>query len=292
MRPGGRPGIGQVGRPARRRHTQGTDLCGSLLGRAGRTVVVDEDVDAASCESERKRTAHPDGATGHERVPAGEIHDTHPIAPSGRESGSLCTPKLSLRSVSRVDPKPGRWILPLVVAGILGFTYTFVNALTAADGDATVTTTLSATTTTSTTSTSVAPTTTTLPPELAAFIDAIAELSTEASAFAERATQLNEDWDARTIKFSEVRSGLGDLRGSTADFNEAVAAVEVPEDATEAWVAVAEAAAEMRSAADNMLDGLVNSAGSERRLGALEDYTIAEATLQRALSTAESAAGG
>lgn len=179
-----------------------------------------------------------------------------------------------------------------MVAGILGFTYTFVNALTAADGDATVTTTLSATTTTSTTSTSVAPTTTTLPPELAAFIDAIAELSTEASAFAERATQLNEDWDARTIKFSEVRSGLGDLRGSTADFNEAVAAVEVPEDATEAWVAVAEAAAEMRSAADNMLDGLVNSAGSERRLGALEDYTIAEATLQRALSTAESAAGG
>ena len=87
-----------------------------------------------------------------------------------------------------------------------------------------------------------------------------------------------------------MRSGLGDLRGTTADFNDAVAAAEVPEDAAEAWITIVESAAEMNDAADDMLDGLVNSAGSERRLAALDDYKIAEATLQRALSDAESAA--
>ena len=193
--------------------------------------------------------------------------------------------------VSRADPKPGRWILPLVVAGIIGFTYTFVNELPAAEVESPVTTTLAPTTTTSSTTT-VATTTTTLPPEVVAFVDSIDAFSTEAAGLVETATQLNEDWDARTINFGEVRSGLGDLRGTTADFNDAIAAAEVPEAATEAWVTVTESAAELGDAADAMLDGLVNSAGSERRLGALEDYKIAEATLQRALSTAQSAVTG
>ena len=165
------------------------------------------------------------------------------------------------------------------MAGIIGFTYTFVNELPAAEVESPVTTT-------------VATTTTTLPPEVVAFVDSIDAFSTEAAGLVETGTQLNEDWDARTITFGEVRSGLGDLRGTTSDFNDAIAAAEVPEAAAEAWLTVVESAAELSDAADNMLDGLVNSAGSERRLAALDDYKIAEATLQRALSTAQSAATG
>jgi hypothetical protein len=194
--------------------------------------------------------------------------------------------------VSRVDPKPGRWILPLVVAGILGFTYTFVNALPAAEVATPVTTTRATASTTTTPTTTSATTTTTLPPEIAAFLDLVADFSTEAATLVEDAIQLNEDWDGRTITFGDVRTGLGSLRGTTSDFNADIAATEVPEDAADAWTAVLEAAAEMNGAADDMLDGLVNSAGSDRRLGALDDYRIAETTLQRALSAAEDAATG
>ena len=177
------------------------------------------------------------------------------------------------------------------MAGIIGFTYTFVNELPAAEVESPVTTTVAASTTTST-STTAATTTTTLPPEIVAFVDLVATFSTDAAGLVETATQLNEDWDTRTITFGDVRSGLGDLRGTTSDFNDAVAGAEIPEAAAETWLTVVESAAEMNDAADDMLDGLVNSAGSERRLAALDDYKIAEATLQRALSDAESAATG
>jgi hypothetical protein len=35
--------------------------------------------------------------------------------------------------VSKQDPKHGRWILPLVIAGLVGLTYSFVNALPPAE---------------------------------------------------------------------------------------------------------------------------------------------------------------
>ena len=38
-----------------------------------------------------------------------------------------------LAVVSKEDPKHGRWILPVVVAALIGFTYLFVNALPPAE---------------------------------------------------------------------------------------------------------------------------------------------------------------
>jgi len=71
-----------------------------------------------------------------------------------------------LSGVSKEDPKPGRWVLPIVIAVLIGFTYVFVNALPAADIAASTTTTVPATTTT------VAQTTTssTLPTDILAFL--------------------------------------------------------------------------------------------------------------------------
>ena len=192
--------------------------------------------------------------------------------------------------MSRTDPKPGRWILPLVVAGIIGFTYTFVNALPAAEVQSATTSTVPSSST-STTSTSTT-TSTTLPPEVVAFRQAIDGFSSEAAALVEQAQRLNEDWDARTITFNETRTGLGDLRGTTSDYVDTLSAADFPDDAAAQWSDVVEQAAEMNNAADTMLDGLVNSAGSERRLAALDDYKVAESSLQQALDAAGQAAGG
>ena len=46
----------------------------------------------------------------------------------------------------------------------------------------------------------------------------------------------------------------------------------------------------MQIAADDMLDGLVNTSGSEQRLSALDDYSIAAATFTQALEAAKEAA--
>lgn len=73
--------------------------------------------------------------------------------------------------VSKQDPKHGRWILPLVVAALVLFTYTFVNNLPPAETPTTTTAVASERTTT--TEPPPETTTTTLAPEVIALITKI-----------------------------------------------------------------------------------------------------------------------
>lgn len=193
--------------------------------------------------------------------------------------------------MSRADPKPGRWILPLVVAGIIAFTYTFVNALPAAEVPSATTSTVvaSRTTSTSTTPTSTT-TTTTLAPGVATFIDVVDGFSTRTAGLVATAQQLNDDWDARIIEFDDIRSGLSTLRNDTGVFTTALDETEVPNDAAPLWDDVITAADVMKAAADNMFDGLVNTEGSVKRLNSLLDYIAAEVSVQQGLTAAGEAA--
>ncbi len=193
--------------------------------------------------------------------------------------------------MSRADPKPGRWILPLVVAGIIAFTYTFVNALPAAEVPSATTSTVvaSRTTSTSTTSTSTT-TTTTLAPGVATFVDVVDGFSTRTAGLVATAQQLNDDWDARIIEFDDIRSGLSTLRNDTGVFTTALDETEVPNDAAPLWDDVITAADVMKAAADNMFDGLVNTEGSVKRLNSLLDYIAAEVSVQQGLTAAAQAA--
>ena len=80
------------------------------------------------------------------------------------------------------------------------------------------------------------------------------------------------------------------MRIATNDFNDEVGAVSVPVAATDEWSNVTTAAAAMQIAGDDMLDGLTNTSGSEKRLGALEEYNIAAATFTQAIGDAKAAA--
>ena len=51
----------------------------------------------------------------------------HPIARILGTNGSLAI--VSYQMAFNPDPKPGRWILPLVVLGMIAFTYFFVREL-------------------------------------------------------------------------------------------------------------------------------------------------------------------
>lgn len=187
--------------------------------------------------------------------------------------------------VSREDPKHGRWILPLVVLALVAFTFTFVNALPPAEN---VTTTVAAgSETTTTTEPTPETTTTTLAPEVVEFIATADTLSTSATEMNGRAQTVNDDYDV--AGYETTRNGLSELRADTTEFETTVAAVVVPEAAAEQWGNVTTAATAMRIAADDMLDGLINTSGPEKRLAALDEYNIAAATFTQAIDAAKQA---
>lgn len=200
------------------------------------------------------------------------------------------TGRTILTPVSKEDPKHGRWILPLVVIGLVLFTWTFVNALPEAD---TVTTTVVAgEETTTTTAPPAETTTTTLAPEVVAFVATTDALSASATELRTRAQTINDEYPDVT-GYGATRDLLSALNQDTAALVEQVAAVDVnglPATATEKWTDVTTAASAMAIASANMLDGLVNTSGSEARLGALDDYNIAAATFTQALDSAATAA--
>ena len=189
--------------------------------------------------------------------------------------------------MSKEDPKHGRWILPLVVLALVAFTYTFVNNLPPAETPST--TIVVGGTTTTTTEAPPETTTTTLPPEVIEFLATADSLSATATEMRTQAQTINDEYPDVT-GYGATRDALSALKATTEDFNASLDEIPVPEAAGEKWNDVTTAAAAMEQAADDMLDGLVNTSGSEKRLGALDDYNIAAATFTQALDAAKDAA--
>jgi len=190
--------------------------------------------------------------------------------------------------VSKEDPKHGRWILPLVVLALVLFTWTFVNNLPPAPTP--TTTTAGAEDRTTTTDAPEETTTTTLAPEVVAFAATVDALSARADELRADAQTINDEYDAETTGYGATRDALSELRIATTEFNDEVGEIDVPVNATDEWSNVTTAAAAMQIAGDDMLDGLVNTSGPEKRLGALEEYNIAAATFTQAIDAAKAAA--
>ena len=197
--------------------------------------------------------------------------------------------------MSRLDPKPGRWILPLAVVGIIGFTAVFVNALPpneeAADNDiATATTeTPSSGGTTSTVVVAPDPTTTTVPQEIAEFLLAADTVATAADDLLTEAVGINETWEEGR-NFSLALDSLRDFATKTAGFAQGVSDTSVPEGLNEMWGPVRTAAATMLSAANEMVTGLQARDTGQIRRAALRDLEVAVADLSLAVDTAVEAA--
>ncbi len=114
------------------------------------------------------------------------------------------------------DPKPGRWILPLVILAMIAFTYFFVRELPEAPTD----TTLAAPTTT--TPDSGEETTTTQPgvidPEVQAYLDQAAEIDDELQALRTALVAANTGFDAepRTVQYREAVAEFEAVETATA----------------------------------------------------------------------------
>ena len=195
--------------------------------------------------------------------------------------------------MSRLDPKPGRWILPLVVLGLVGFTWVFVNALPPADetaADDIVTTTAVPAGTTTTAVVPASTTTSTTPPEIAAFLLAAETVATAATDLLTEATDIN-DTSEEGDNFTLALNSLRDFARKTTDFADSVAATTVPTTLTDQWDPVRTAADALVTAADEMVTGLQSRDTGQIRRSALADFGVFAAELTDAVATAVAAAG-
>ena len=181
------------------------------------------------------------------------------------------------------DPRPGRWLLPLVILAMVGFTYVFVESLPAAETDPQD---LSEdATTTSTTSTTVAEdepgttTTTTAPvsPEVLAYLERVTEAEGTIIGLQAEMGSVNSAWDAdpREISYGDAEAAIQDLANRVAAWADEVEAIVPPAGLEDAHDLLGEFAQATADAAADVLAGLQAPDTGEARRAALEQFDTA-----------------
>jgi hypothetical protein len=160
------------------------------------------------------------------------------------------------------DPKPGRWILPLIIVGMVGFTYFFVQQLPGTQPEET-TTTLS-TESTTTTENSDGETTTTdgsaIPAEVQAYVDKMTGSKAELAGIEADLLDVNTQQDAvpREISYEDALAGFQDVETRSSVFADGVEIAAPPAG----YDTLATIHADLATAA-----GKIRAAGSDARVG-------------------------
>lgn len=156
--------------------------------------------------------------------------------------------------MSKEDPKHGRWILPVVVAALIGFTYLFVNALPPAEIPVGTTTTVVAAETTTTTVAAV--TTTTLPADIAAFLQLVNDYAADATRINSDIETTNAAWENDEASFADTLAAFEASRVDAQTLSDNVAATNAPEAYAAAWPDAISTAAALPLGIDAVIDGL------------------------------------
>jgi len=189
------------------------------------------------------------------------------------------------------DPKWGRWILPLVIVGMVLATFAFVNSIDPGTVPDSGTTLPPAATSTTTTTIPTSSTTTTLAPQVVAYLADLDALAAESDGLLDRARTINNDWDDRTATFSETEDALRVLATDTSDFEARVQAAATVPELEASHLALNDAAANMATAATGMVDGLLDPDSAQGRINSFTDYQNANAEMRAALEAVKSRAG-
>jgi len=176
--------------------------------------------------------------------------------------------------VSKEDPKPGRWILPVVIVALIGFTYLFVNALPPAAIPVGTTTTVVASDTTTTVPVEET-TTTTLPPELAEFMKLVDGFADTANSIAADINATNEAWENRegdTPSFVDTLHAFEASKEDAQTLSDEVAAATPPDVYAEVWPDAVSTAATLPSGINAIIEGLRAPDDGTARREAVEAY--------------------
>lgn len=192
-------------------------------------------------------------------------------------------------------------MLPLVVLGMLLFTYVFVSQLPGTGPDVQADNTTDASTDVTTGSTlpdgseDTTPSDSTAPdvappdagPEVEAYRMAMTALESELTAFNTELDQVNDAWDAepRDIEYSAAEETLTDISERVSEWSDRVAAVQAPASLAEAHNGFVAAAASAGEEAAAVLDGLVNAPGPEPRRDAAGRFDAARTAFAESLAS-------
>ena len=178
------------------------------------------------------------------------------------------------------DPKPGRWILPVVILAMMGFAWLFINAAEdpTVSAGATTTTLSDGTGATTTTLDSASTTTTTLPADVVQYNLDITAGGIEMATLQERMGELNSNWDARSASYADTLAGLraldADINAWRTGLNSIVAPASPPEYANFHSIMLA-AADEIPARSADVLAGLQAPDSGEARRAALIQFNEA-----------------
>lgn len=202
------------------------------------------------------------------------------------------------------DPRPGRWMLPLVVLGMLLFTYVFVSQLPGTGPEEPSSSAQGPDITVDSSNTSLpdgsdanatadtTPTGDTAPegpssPEVAAYQAAMTALASELTAFNTELDEVNGAWDAepRGIEYSSAQERFNTLSENAAQWAQRVADVPPPEGLAESHNGFVTAAQAASTEVAAVLDGLINSPGPDDRRDAAGRFDAARQAFADALTT-------
>ena len=195
------------------------------------------------------------------------------------------------------DPKPGRWVLPLVVLGMVLFTWIWVNRLgvtqvdDASDASSTTTTTAAPGEAEEDTEPAAETTTTTqLSPEMEIYLSNLAEDKQALAELSAEMNAVNQDWEDRRVTYSEAGDNMAAVSEQAVVFSTAVedhrpsdqiaGLVDAHQVALDRALAVAEAA-------EAVLAGLRAPDDGELRRAALVEFRAAAASFDQAADQIE-----
>lgn len=192
------------------------------------------------------------------------------------------------------DPRPGRWILPLVILAMVGFTYFFVRELPAASADSTL-----AGETTTTTSVSESPGTTQPPdgagldPEVQTYLDAVDDINGESQLLGVEMVTVNDGFDAdpREITYEETEARMEGVVNDTQTLSDRLAELTAPTGLQPNQDALTTAMQFVTLAAGDALNGLRSTDTGELRRNAVEAYMTALGDLDTEVANTHNAAG-
>ena len=198
---------------------------------------------------------------------------------------------------SNYDPKPGRWMLPLVVLAMVAFTYLFVRELpSAASANENGENTGSTSSTTSTTGTDGATTTTggEVDATTQAYLDSLAGFQSTLANLQTELAAANAGWDAnpKTITFDQAEEAFISVAEGAAALVGEVQAATVPAALVEAHNVVVAAAQQAADAGSQALAGLraPSPDTGEQRRAAVNAFDAAVTAFNDAVQAAVDAA--
>ncbi len=186
------------------------------------------------------------------------------------------------------DPKPGRWILPLVILGMVGFTYMVVRSIEPATSVEGTTTTI-----TEAAAPPAESTTTTVDPAIAAYLQALEEEQTESQALLAEGEAINARWDAREQDYQTTLDQFRGLRDRAQVFADSVDTQTPPaglDELATAHAQVIAASDRILGAAEALISGLEAPDQGQQRQAALESLRQATTDFGAAVEAARGVA--